>query len=350
MPAPIVEFVDVTVNVQGASAEKFSFGSLMGVFQFAGATRQFGPYFSQAEVVAAALGSAAAEAWAGIVFSQNDAGVDQVLIGREDALDADWTATMDAIELEDAESWYGHTIESRDDTDIGLVAAWTESRTKIYLPQTDSADLLAGNPGNIGETLKNAGYNRTALSYHATDGEYLDGAFASAGLGLNLDAPGGAGIWAYRNLVGVPFDDVTGAQALNIYNENANLFGRNKGLSFTSKGTMAAGAPRFIDVTTSLDWLKVRIEEEVLSTFVAASTKIPYTNAGINIIAAAVEAVLTRGVNFGHLSPDSPPRVIVPDISEVSTSDKQNRNLTLTVECVLAGAIQKATIIVNVTF
>jgi hypothetical protein len=32
MPAPITEFVDVTINVQGATPEKFQFGSLLGAF------------------------------------------------------------------------------------------------------------------------------------------------------------------------------------------------------------------------------------------------------------------------------------------------------------------------------
>lgn len=344
MPAAITTFVDVTITLAGAVADRFSFGSLMGVFTFAGAARQFGPYFSQEEVVAAALGSPAAEAWAGIVFSQDD-GVNQIMIGRRDAADATWTATMDAIEGEGSDTWYAHTIESRTDADLLEVAAWTESRDKIFIAQSSDPDLPGGVAGNIGDQLKTNGYNRTALIYHATDGEYLDGAWASSGGGLNLDAPDGAGTWAFRQLDAVPFDAVTATQANNIYAENANLFGRNKGLSFTSKGTMASA--RFVDVTTSIDWLKARIEESILALFVGAPTKVPYTNAGINMVVAALRDVLTRGVSFGHLSPDVPPLIKAPDISEVSSADKQNRTLSLQVEATLAGAIHKAVITVN---
>lgn len=342
MPAPITEFVDVNVLVGGVSVEKFSFGTLMGVFTFAGPNRQEGPFFSQQEVIDAALGSAAAEAWAGIVFSQDD-GVDSVLIGRRDGADPNWTATMDAIEAEDSDSWYITNIESRVDADIDEVAAWTEARQKIFVGQSD--DLA----GLVSFTAWNAaGYNRSAGIYHSADGEYLDGAWSSSGGGLNLDAPDGAGIWAYRQLEGVPFDAVTGAEAVSIYAVDANLFGRNKGVNFTSKGTMASG--RFMDVTTSIDWLKVRIEESLIALFVGTPTKVPYTNAGINIVVAAIQDVLNRGVTFGHLSPDAPPTIDAPDVSEVSAQDKIDRVLTLTANVVLAGAIQKVILTVNLTF
>ncbi len=338
MPAPIIEFIDVNVSVSGLSVDKFSFGTLMGVFLFAGADRQYGPYSSQAEVIAAGLGSAAAEAWAGIVFSQDD-GVDQVLIGREDAGDATWTATMDAIEAEDPNSWYITNVETRVDAEINLVAAWHESREKIFVGQSDDLTVAAF------LTWQAAGYNRSAGIYHLTDGEYLDGAWASSGGGLNLDAPNGVGIWAYRQLEGVPFDDVTGAEATAIYAADANLFGRNLGVNFTSKGTMASG--RFIDVTTTTDWLKKRSEEAWIALAVGTPTKIPFTNAGINIVAAALQDVLNRGVTFGHFSPDFPPVVTVPDITEISTADRAARCLTLTAEAVLAGAIQK--VVYNIT-
>ena len=345
MPAAITEFIDVDVLLTGAAADKFSFGTLMGVFTHAiTANRQDGPYFSLAEVVAAGFTQAATPtiyAWASAVFAQDD-GVDQLLIGRIDALDANLTASLDAIEAAGADTWYISNIESRADADIADLAAWTETRTKIAIVQSDDLTMTAA------LALQTAGYNRTALIYHDDDSEYLDGAWSSSGGGLNLDAPGGVGIWAYRQLEAVPFDDVTAAEATTIYGADANLFGRNKGLSFTSKGTAASS--RFLDVQTSVDWVKARTEEEILSLFVGAPTKVPYTNAGINQVSAAIQNVLNRGVTFGHFSPDFPPTVTAPDVSTISSADKQNRELTLQASAVLAGAIQKVNLTINLTF
>ena len=348
MPAAITEFIDVDVLLSGAAAEKFAFGIPLGVFTFTSiisADRQFGPYFSIAEVVSDGFSSTAEPAiyaWASAVFAQDD-GVDSLLIGQQTAADAgNYTTTMDAIEAAGANTWYITNIESRADADIADLAAWTETRSKLAIVQSDDLTLTAA------LALQTAGYNRTALIYHDDDTEYLDGAWTSSGGGMNLDAPGGVGIWAYRQLEAVPFDDVTAAEAVSIYAADANLFGRNKGLSFTSKGTAASS--RFLDVQTSIDWVKARTEEEILSLFVGTPTKVPYTNAGINLVAAAIQNVLNRGVNFGHFSPDVAPTVTAPDISTISSADKINRELTLQATAVLAGAIQKVNLTINLTF
>ena len=348
MPAAITEFIDVDVLLSGAAAEKFAFGIPLGVFTFTSiisADRQFGPYFSIAEVVSDGFSSTAEPAiyaWASAVFAQDD-GVDSLLIGQQTAGDlGSYTTTMDAIEAAGANTWYITNIESRADADIADLAAWTETRSKLAIVQSDDLTLTAA------LALQTAGYNRTALIYHDDDTEYLDGAWTSSGGGMNLDAPGGVGIWAYRQLEAVPFDDVTAAEAVSIYAADANLFGRNKGLSFTSKGTAASS--RFLDVQTSIDWVKARTEEEILSLFVGTPTKVPYTNAGINLVAAAIQNVLNRGVNFGHFSPDVAPTVTAPDISTISSADKINRELTLQATAVLAGAIQKVNLTINLTF
>lgn len=357
MPAAITEFVDISISLSSAAADAASFGTLMGVFDHGiGSDRQAGPFSSVEEVVAAGFTSVAepeVNAWATAVFAQDDA-LDAVLIGREDSGDADWTATMTAIEAEDPDSWYFTTVETRAEAEIALVAAWIEARQKIFIAQSSDAEILAGTAGNVALDLQAAGYNRTALIYHSLDDSaagdapshgYLDGAWASSIAGLDLDAPNGVGIAAYRQLDGIPFDAVSSGQASEIFGADANLFGRNKGLNFTSKGTMASS--RFIDVTTSLDWLKARLEEEILSAFVATATKIPYTNAGINITRAAAQEVFDRGVSFGHLSADQPATITLPDVATVSNANKANRALVGVANGVLAGAQQKFTL--NIT-
>jgi hypothetical protein len=351
MPAAITEFVDVTVNVASGPADKFGFNSLLGVFNHSvTANRQDGPYVNIAEVVAAGFTAAAepeVNAWATAVFAQAN-GVDSIIIGREDAIDANWTATMDAVEAADPDSFYFINIESRVQADIEEVAAWTQARFYLYIAQSADAAILAGTPANVALNLQASSYTRTALIYHATstgtDG-YLDGAWSSFGGGFNLDTPDGVGTWFGNQLLGVTFDAVTSAEATEIYDAGANLFGRNAGLQFTSKGTTAEG--RFIDVTTSTDWYKKRLEEALITTLVTTPTKIPYTNDGISKFTAASMGVLLQGVSFGHGSPDDPPTVSFPDSSEVSSADKQARQLTGTSTTTLAGAIHKVVFTLN---
>jgi hypothetical protein len=209
--------------------------------------------------------------------------------------------------------------------------------------------------GDTGSQLELAGYNRTALLWHYADDHtegvappdgYADGAWTSRCGGMNLDSPGGVGNWTYKTLAGITADSISNSDAADFFEVNTNLFHQVKGLRFTSKGTMASG--RHIDVTISLDWLKVRVEEAILSLFVGEPRKVPFTSAGINRIEAAIQSVLERGVTYGHLSGDHPRLVSAPKLSEVSSQDKVNRTLTFTVSCTLAGAIESVTIEITV--
>ena len=354
MPAATTEFVNVDVLLQGPPAQKFEFGAVLGAFTHTvTVNRQDGPFFSIEEVNAAGFTAAAAptiNAWASSVFAQQR-GVDSLVIGRIDAADPTLTDSLDAIEAADSGSWYITNIESRTDADILELAAWTEPRSKISVAQSASADLLAGTPGNIGEQLQALGYNRTALLYHALDAEYADGAWSSVGGGFDLDGPSGVGTWFGKTLAGITFDSVSAAEAQNIFDVNANLFGRNLGLQFVSKGTMASG--RFIDVQTTIDWVQQRLEESILSLLVGTPTKIPYTDAGIALVGNSAQSVLDLGVTAGHFTEDGvngPPSVTLPLRRNISNALIQTRTLQFTAQATIAGAIQKVELTLNVSF
>jgi hypothetical protein len=461
MAVSISEFVAVTVSLEGAAAERFSFGKLCGVFTHAvaGATRFMGPYASVAEAEAAGFTAAAvpeANAWLNAVFGQ-DASVDEVYIGqRVSPGDSNWTDTLTAVgAVAGPDGFYGLNIESRVEADILLAAAWAESNKKLFIAQSNDvlgvqetdvtfagvtnnagdysirvqygteiditvtytsagsqtsaqiatqliaawdadddaaalADASAGGSGvvtltflepgrnytvtaagvagtaspstvqaatgDIGSQLNLLGYTRTALLFHASDDSndgdvpsdgYACGAWSSRCLGgFDLDSPGGVGTWAFKQLSGITPDEVTGSAASDFFEVKTNLYHRLKGLSFTSKGTVARGWR--LDLVTSLDWLRIRNEEAVLSEFVGESHKIPYTSAGISRLVGVVQNVLEKGVSCGHLSPDHPRLVVAPKIREVSSADKINRTLTLSATCTLAGAIEAITFPITV--
>ena len=95
--------------------------------------------------------------------------------------------------------------------------------------------------------------------------------------------------------------------------------------------------------------MKLRLDEDIIALFVAQNV-VPYTNAGINLIVATIKARLDQGVTFGHFSPDVETVVTAPDVSGVSNTDKQAREITLTAEATFAGAIQKLFLTLNIQF
>lgn len=352
--ASVVEHVNITITVGSAQTGRAGFQKPMGVFTFASPTpRQNGPYTSVAEVTAAMPAVTAAIAWAAAVFSQSPS-VPSVIIGRRDAADASYTAVMDAIELANAAGWYAHNIESRVQADIALVAAWTESRRKVFNYQTSDAGVLAGTGGTTMLAMQTAAYNRTFGHYHSVNTEYLDGAILGRGLAMDLDQPNGKGTFAYKQVAGIATGtNLTEAQATALRTANGNYYTLASAPSgvdlarFYYPGWMASG--RFVDTTIVNDWLEARLQEAVLGAFIAAPTQIDYDDGGLQYVRGVAFSIFDKGCVNGAFVRDAvstvtgrrTPWVDVPKFASISPADRAARRMTMTAEAVYKGAIQR---------
>jgi len=338
MSVPVSEFIDVTVAVGAVPAAKFGFGGLMGAFEFIGGDRQYGPFFSTKELADAALGSPEAELWAARVFAQTR-GAPSVIIGRKDAIDADWTVALDAIETDDEGSTYWLNIQDRDDTSLAEAQSWCSTRFKMFVAQSDDIAVTQFGLWDVA----NAG--RVAGLYYHDDLEHADGAMTSILAGFDLDAPGGAGVITGKVAKDIAPSKLTGAQALAIYAVNANLYGTSENVAFYSKGNMPGGQAIATQVTA--DWIKKRSQEAWIFALTSTPTKIPYTQAGIVTACTALQAPMDRAVTSGQLSDDFPASVIIPDINKIPAEDRAKKELTVTSFGTLAGSIEK--VFYNVT-
>ena len=109
------------------------------------------------------------------------------------------------------------------------------------------------------------------------------------------------------------------------------------GVSITCNGKTSSG--EFIDVTRFLDWLRIRMQENIFAQL-AALDKIPYTDPGVGVVESEVYAVLDEGIANGGLAADPAPTVSVPLVADVSAVDRANRLLPdVKFNAQLAGAI-----------
>lgn len=218
---------------------------------------------------------------------------------------------------------------------------------------TESTPAFAQNVGELGSAL---GYNNTAVVYHDDDTEYLDGAWAGRCLGFQLDAPEGAGAWAYQRLTGVTATSISDTRKTNLLSYPVNYYSPVRMTSgaldpgFTWAGQMLSG--RFIDNQTTLHLTRARLEEGLLAMFIrrAASSKpkVPFTDGGIQLArdtALGVVKKLVRGSHYAEgaissLTGRVTPYIDAPRLVEVSTADKVARRIRLTGEAVFAGGIQ----------
>ena len=229
--------------------------------------------------------------------------------------------------------WYAVCITSREDADILAAAAWVESERKIFIACNDSADALTAATTDIASQLKAKSYARTAYLWsddHASMPE-------AAWLGGLLPRDPGSETWKFKTLAGITVDDLSTTQTNFLAGKNGNHYQEVGGVGITAEGTMAEG--EFIDVIRFIDWLHAQIQEAVYSRLVSLP-KIPYTNAGIGIIEAEVQAQLQRGIRVGGLSNDPAPVVTVPLVADVATLDRADRLLPdVEFTATLAGAI-----------
>ena len=230
-------------------------------------------------------------------------------------------------------------------------------------PESPDGLAVTVTDADIGSMLFRLQYTRTALIYHATDADYLDGAWSSRCLSANLDQQKLA--WAEKRVSGIEADDLSNAEVLALRAVNVNYFSpatMSSGSTvqaFTAQGWVSfgsAGAGRRIDTTITLDWLKARLEEAIANVNLRESHQVPYTDAGINRYATATRDVFAVGIAAGHLVPfvvpegeDDEGRITpfldFPQLSETTTTQRANRDLSSTRGLVYLGSgIEKVTV------
>lgn len=254
-----------------------------------------------------------------------------------DHADPGVAAELDSLKLASSD-WYAVLSLYNSPAYVTAVAAWVEANKKLYLADSQDSDILAATTTDIAGALETAGYVRTAVLYHPDSGAFAAAAWA----GKVLPETPGAETWKFKTLAGVSYVDLTPTQFVNATAKSANVYYPVGGRGITSEGTTAGG--EFVDITRGRDWLESAIQTDVF-TVLQNMKKVPYTAQGIAMVQGAVLGALRRGVSNGLLSDDPAPSVSVPNIADISTSDRANRHLPdVAFDAVYAGAIHKLTI------
>ena len=270
------------------------------------------------------------------IFSQSPR-VQRVCVAKRGGAE-DVNVALSRLVQEKAD-FYGVAIVSRVEADQLALAAWCETNDKLGAIATAEAVDKAVTADGIGFELSDAGYDNTFWIYHE---DAADTYPECAWLGRMLPKLPGSATWRFKVLTGFSTDILTDTEKTNISDKNGNYYEEVGGLPMTSNGKVASG--EWIDVIVGLHWLKARIAERVFSVLYNAD-KVPYTNAGIATIQAAVESQLQQAVDRNVLSDDPAPVVIVPLEADIPPADKANRVLNdVTFSGVLAGAIHRAVI------
>jgi len=242
-------------------------------------------------------------------------------------------ADIAAVSVEN-DTWYTCHLAAQSHAIILAAAVYIETVYKMLLVASPDSDIYGAGAADIASTLQTAGYARTGLVYHTKACSQYPAA-AWAGRCLPLDP--GSITWKFKTVSGVDYESFTSTEQGYITAKDCNNYVRIAGISMFQEGLSPSG--EFLDITRGVDFIRARLQEYVFGALVNAD-KIPYTNAGIAVVEAEVNAVLRLAIGNSILVEDPAPVISVPLVSDISTSDKGNRILPdVTFTGTLAGAI-----------
>lgn len=261
---------------------------------------------------------------------------------EDDTADASIAANMAAIVLEDND-WYGLLYEGHGVAIQTLLATWTETAKKLFVCASADDDCYdAGETDDIAYVLSAAGRDRTAVIFHDVPHSYP----CCAWMGRMFPIDPGASTWAYQTLSGPAGVELSSAQIAALEDKNCNYYMSIAGSNRTQEGKVAGD--EWIDTMRFIDWFDANLQADYLELKFAksdAGTKVPYTGGGIVLMENILWKRIQAGIDAGGLADDGAHTVTVPDIQDVSSSDKNNRILNdVAFVAYLAGAIHKVAI------
>ena len=176
----------------------------------------------------------------------------------------------------------------------------------------------------------------------------------------NTDASNSHYTLMFKPLPTITAESMTFNEAEALTDKNCCYVADTAGALFFQNGSMASGI--FIDEVHGLDAFESDMEVDVANLLYQATTKIPYTDAGVQRIISTMRGTLDRYVRNGFLTsgtimdangnpkflPDGYEITFVP-VAKVPSADKDIRNYNgISFTCIGSGAIHK--VVINGSF
>lgn len=240
-------------------------------------------------------------------------------------------------------SWYGLVTVFNSEGLVNAAAAWVEANTKLYGPavqDTAIPQIAASTATDAAHDFKVASYARSWVFAHPSPDEFAD----AAEMGKFFPKNPGSETWRMKTLTGVTEETYSDTEVTNMEDKRASFYYDLGGVGVVG-GDAVTGSGEYIDVTRFLDWYTSELQAKIANLAIQ-SDKIPFTNPGIDSIEAKVVQQNKAGIRAGGIAPGTD-SVTAPDVNDISTEDKQARELADVVSTFdLAGAIHHTTVTV----
>lgn len=244
-----------------------------------------------------------------------------------------------AILLADS-GWFCVTTLYNSDAYIAAVEAWAESNGRIYVwdsCNTTCGTVVVGSGTDIGATSFGLGYANSMGCFYPAPATFL----SMAEMGRWLPTTPGKATTKYKTLAGVTGLTLTDTFKGNLRARRMNTYEQVlPDRAFFWEGTVFSTIYRFLDITRNAFWLQDTGQTDVLE-ILAGQDIVLFENPGIITLEGGLRGTGNTAEQQGVLAPGW--TVTAPDESEISPTDKADRNLPgLKLEGKFAGAIHTA--------
>jgi len=202
------------------------------------------------------------------------------------------------------QSWYAlHMANGAVNSDHLAVAAYIEASTTkhVYAVTTQEAGaMVSTDTTNIAYQLKNLKYKKCFVQYSSSSPYAAVSALARI-LTTDYTANNTTITLMFKGEPGVSAETINSSQANNLAANNCNVFvNYNNNTAIIQNGVMASGD--YADTVLGTDALAIELTTELYNLMYASVTKIPQTDAGMNILISKCNQVCERYVNNGLLA------------------------------------------------
>lgn len=267
-------------------------------------------------------------------------------------------------------AWYGvqfaASTQPTDDQAVdvaGFIEAATTSR--IYGVTTQATNTMDSViTTDIASRLKALGYKRTFVQYSGNNAHAVASIFGRA-FSVNFQGSNTTITLKFKQEPGIAPEYLTETQAAALLAKNCNVFVQyNNDTAILQEGVMSNGY--FFDEVHGTDWLQNDVQTAVYNLLYTSTTKIPQTDAGINLILTTISQRLDQAVTNGLAAPgvwaaggfgalkqgDTLAKgyyVYAPPVATQSQADREARKAPA-IQCAvkLAGAVHSVGVQINV--
>lgn len=235
------------------------------------------------------------------------------------------------------------------------IGSFAAANKRIFMNTTNALATIGpvSGPATVADELKSSTNRYVLTSFSKNPSLYPSAAVFGRAATVNFSGVNTTLTMNLKQLSGVTAENLTPAEYANLKSRYCSAVVQiGKSVNAYTDSRMASGS--WLDTTHGLLWLENRCEVDLFNLLYQSTTKIPFTNSGINTVVATLDRSLAAAVRNGLAASGYLPdgtflpegyRITAPSLEDIPSGDKGNRLLQgLTFDMVGAGALHEVTV------